>query len=92
MLQMQKERDQAKADLYACDKCLGEWQAAYDDLLTQFRRTEVKLGDVQFDLESANFLLEHLDPFLPRWLQTHRRPENELLYEQLASCRADALK
>jgi len=89
MLTMQRERDQAKADFYATDKCLGEWQAAYDDLLRAFRRLEVAYGHAKDDADNANSLLKHLDPFLPRWLQTHRRAEDELLYEQLAGCRAD---
>lgn len=89
MLAMQKERDGAQTELRACDKCLGEWQAAYDDLLRQFRRLQIKLDNAQADLDSAQFLLEHLDPYLPRWLQTERTAENELLYEQLAPYRAD---
>lgn len=89
LLEMQRERDEARAEWYDADKCLAAWQASHAELLRDFRRLEVKLGNVLGDLESADFLLEHLDPYLPRWLQTYRRADNELLYVQLAPCRAD---
>lgn len=69
ILQMQKERDQAKADLYATDKCLGEWQAAYDDLLRAFRRLEVAYGHAMTASENANFLIDHLQPLAMAQLQ-----------------------
>jgi hypothetical protein len=61
-LATQKERDQARADLRAVDKCLGEWQAAYDALLRDFRRLEVAYGNAIFASEAANFLIDHLQP------------------------------
>ena len=71
--EMQRERDQARAHLHAADKCLGEWQQAYDDLLREFRRLEVKRDAIEWELDSANFLLRHLDPFLPLFLQDQQR-------------------
>lgn len=69
MLSMQRERDQARADLYASDKCLGEWQDAYDDLLRAFRRLEVAYGHEKFAADSADFLIEHLQPLAMAQLQ-----------------------
>lgn len=90
MLTMQRERDQARADLYATDKCLGEWQAAYDDLLRAFRRLEVAYGHEKDIVDYYESLTKHLDPFLPAWLQSpDLRAGKELLYEQLAPYRAD---
>jgi hypothetical protein len=69
MLTMQRERDQAKLNLYECDKCLGEWQAAYDDLLRAFRRLEVAYGHEKWAAETGDFLIAHLQPLAMAQLQ-----------------------
>ncbi len=92
VLCLQQERDQARKELYESDKCLGEWQQSYDDLLRDFRRLELKTSHLQDDVDNANFLLRHLDPFLPHWLQNkEQRAANEMLYENLKDSRRDIL-
>jgi hypothetical protein len=61
-LAMQNERDQAKSNLHEAEKCLGEWQAAYDELLRAFRRLEVAYEHERVVSDTANFLIDCLQP------------------------------
>ena len=47
LLTMQAERD-------ACAKSLSEWEAAYNELLRQFRRLEREANALRFDYEAAD--------------------------------------
>ena len=68
--EMQRERDQTRAHLHAADKCLGEWQQAYDDLLRDLRRTQMRLADALGDIErNADFTDTHLWPLALARLQ-----------------------
>ena len=58
LLRMQQERDQALADLRAADKSHEAWEAAYADLLRDFRRLEVKLRHAQWSLDCGKLLDE----------------------------------
>lgn len=69
MLRMQRERDQAALNFYECNKCLEEWQAAYDDLLCAFHRLEVAYGHEKDCADTSNFLIEHLQPLAMAQLQ-----------------------
>lgn len=68
-LAMQRERDQARTEWHAADKCLDEWQAAYDDLLRAFRRLEVAYEREKWAAETGDFLIEHLRPLAMEQLQ-----------------------
>ncbi len=69
LLQMQNKYEQAIRNLYEAEKCLGEWQAAYDDLLRAFRRLEVYYQHEQCVSDTANFLIDHLQPLAFAQLQ-----------------------
>ncbi len=86
---MQRERDQARQDLHAADKCLGEWIEAYETLHHDYLRLQIRRDHELWLREYYESLLKYLDPYLPRWLQTERHADNELLYVQLAQYRAD---
>lgn len=60
LMVMQQERDQARVDLRACDKSHAEWEKAYDDLLREFRRLEVRMQKIGFDYEAANSVVDFL--------------------------------
>ena len=67
---IQRERDEARANLHACNKCLGEWQEAYDDLLRDLRRTQMRLADALGDIDrNADFVDTHLWPLALARLQ-----------------------
>lgn len=55
LLSMQKERDQARADLRACDKSHEEWEAAHAELLQTLHRTQMRLADAKWqnDLDAG---------------------------------------
>ena len=87
-LTMQQERDAALAESRAADKCLEEWQAAYATLLQDFRRLEVRFDYLCSDDENREWLLVHLDPFLPASMQDAKRREAEpVLYATIAQLR-----
>ncbi len=46
-----RERDQARANYAACDQSHEAWEKAYDDLLRDFRRLELKLTHTEWDLD-----------------------------------------
>ena len=58
LLTAQTARDQAIADLRAADKSHEAWEAAYADLLRDFRRLEVKLRHAQWSLDCGKLLDE----------------------------------
>ena len=68
---------------------LDEWIAAYRELRSEYLRTHERCWKAEADLKSAEFLLRHLDPFLPPWLQDSKAREAEpAIYAALANAPA----
>jgi len=79
MLDAQRERDQAKAEIAELRRELDELNIAYSRLETEFQRQETRLV-------IAGILRQHLDPFLPADLQDQaRRTANPTLYANVKS-------
>lgn len=58
---MQLERDQARSNLHAADKCLGEWQAAHATMQAHAEdigATVERLNDEVFALQTRAVILE----------------------------------
>ncbi len=63
-----------------------------DEWVSAHHRLQNAYDDLAYRVEYLESLLDHLDPFLPRWLQNQeRRAANEALYETLADSRRDEL-
>lgn len=61
MLKAQRERDQAAGERNGLQWSLAEWEAAYGELLREHRRLQNKCDDLEFDAESARWLLGHYE-------------------------------
>lgn len=64
---------------------LDDWIEAYRDLQRDFVRLHFRCSNAEWDRDSAEFLLKHLDPFLPFDMQNQKaRLANPGLYAAIA--------
>ncbi len=67
---VQSENERFRKELFECAKSLDSWEAAYYELLREFRRLEVKYSDAQWSLEMLrDFEDAHLWPLALARLQ-----------------------
>ena len=59
-LNMQRQLDQVRAELRAANESHEAWEQAYDQLLRDFRRLEVKAASTRFDYEAAESVVGFL--------------------------------
>lgn len=67
---------------------LDQWILAHAELLRAYRRLEVRCDNEQSRADSAEWLLERLDPFLPPSMQRRQWREAEpVIYRALGELR-----
>ena len=59
-LNMQRQLDQVRARLREANESHDQWEQAYDQLLRDFRRLEVRANFIRFDYEAAESVVGFL--------------------------------
>ena len=59
-LNMQRQLDQVRARLRDANESHDQWEQAYDQLLRDFRRLEVRANSIRFDYEAAESVVGFL--------------------------------